>query len=70
MKAGVNAKRNIWQVECSMCSLVMMCEILRGPAKTYEQVTLDFDAIPLTDKKALQAQKRNKTKGKGEGNTS
>lgn len=45
-------------VECPICSLIMKGEILRRPTKTYKQVTLDFNAIPLTDKKAIQAQKR------------
>ena len=38
-----------WIVNCTMCSLGMKVAILRESAKTYEQVTLDFDKIPLTD---------------------
>lgn len=49
---------NHFVVECGMCSLVMKGEILRRPEKTYEQVTLDFNQIPLTDKKAVRARKR------------
>jgi len=39
----------IWVVECSMCSLGMNAEIFRTPTKDYDQVTEDFDKIPLTD---------------------
>jgi hypothetical protein len=38
-----------WILLCTMCSLGMKVVILRESAKTYEQVTLDFDKIPLTD---------------------
>lgn len=58
MKQEVNGEYFV--AECPMCSLIMKGEILRQPVKTYEQVTLDFQAIPLTDKKALRAQKRKK----------
>ena len=49
-----------WIVECSMCSLLMYVEIRKKPEKDYEQVTLDFNKIPLTDKKAVLAKRRRK----------
>lgn len=47
--ANPNTKGNGWIAECSMCSMAMTCDIFRSPAKTYDQVTEDFNKIPLTD---------------------
>jgi hypothetical protein len=47
---------------CADCMLALDFEITVQPQKTYEQVTLDFEKIPLTDKKAVLAAKRKKSK--------
>ena len=47
-EGGIKSERT-WTVECSMCSLAMNAEIFRKPEKDHEQVTLDFNQIPLTD---------------------
>jgi len=39
----------IWNAECSMCWLGMRVQIYREPRKTYDEVTEDFNKIPLTD---------------------
>jgi len=53
-----------WILLCTMCSLGMKVQILQEPKKDYNQVTEDFNKIPLTDKKALFAKKRNERKSK------
>lgn len=44
-----DVKNKAFAAECPMCSMIINGFIYREPAKTYEQVTLDFDQIPLTD---------------------
>ena len=44
-----NKSERTFVVECSMCSLAMNAEIWSKPEKDYDQVTEDFNKIPLTD---------------------
>lgn len=54
-----NIKGNGWIAECSMCSMAMTVDIFRSPVKTYDQVTEDFNKIPLTDsQRGSKAKKR------------
>ena len=44
--------------ECSDCGFSYAFQITELPKKTYDEVTEDFNKIPLTDKKAVLAAKR------------
>lgn len=41
--------RWVWLSNCSMDGLLMRTEILIAAVKDYDQVTEDFNEIPLTD---------------------
>ncbi len=47
---------------CSICQGRFMIQLIKESQITLEEAQAIFDKIPLTDKKALQAQKR---RGKG-----
>jgi len=47
---------------CPDCGFSFAFQITALPKKTYDEVTLDFNKIPLTDKKAVLAAKRKKQK--------
>jgi len=47
---------------CPDCDFSYAFQITALPKKTYDEVTLDFNKIPLTDKKAVLAAKRKKGK--------
>jgi rubredoxin len=44
--------------ECPDCGFSFAFQITALPKKTYDEVTEDFNKIPLTDKKAVLAAKR------------
>lgn len=56
---GYNQETKWLNFQCTVCQAVFLAPtIIKEAQLTLEEAQVAFDKIPLTDKKALQAQKR------------